>query len=373
MPPSYRREQHTESLGDIMKLNPRFTTAILPALALSALLGFSVAQNQANLKRTWAIVPGFDCKASGCTSDAGAKIAAGLTTALINSKRFEVFEDEQYADVKLIGAITGVRQESSNVLFVQSTTVTLSITVKVVDLQTTRTVYIGTFEGDSSGSGVNLGLFSTSSTVPLDQAIATIVNKVGVAISAAPELQAYARHTVNEVPQARGAKPATPAATTPATTGVPAANASAQQAIQSFFSAIQSLNFEALNQSLTANFYGPQQLQAAKGGVNATRIATAGLTVLNATPAEQNAAYVIWDVVYKVPSGSEKSVRIAAINVTSPQLSDRSGWRVIYYTPSSPFRSAAGPLVFFDASSKGIESLLTDLHAAIGIPYAKSG
>ncbi len=357
-----------------MKLNLRFITAILSSLTMSA-LSLAFAQDPAGIKRTWAIVPGFDCKTSGCSADAGAKISASLTTALINSKRFEVFEDEQYADVKLIGAITGVQQASSTVLFVQSTTVTLSITVKVIDLQTTRTVYIGTFEGDSSGSGVNFGLFSTSSTVPLDQAIATIVNKIGVAISGAPELQAYARHTVNEVPQARGAKPAasTPTATTPGTSAATAANTSAQQAIQGFFSAIQSLNFEALNQSLTANFYGPQQLKAAKGGVNATKIATAGLTVLNATPAEQNAAYVIWDVVYRVPSGAEKSVRIAAINVTSPQLSERSGWRVIYYTPSSPFRGAAGPLAFFDASSRGIESLLTDLHAAIGIPYAKSG
>ncbi|NJK44600.1 MAG: hypothetical protein HC933_10225 [Pleurocapsa sp. SU_196_0] len=175
--------------------------------------------------------------------------------------------------------------------------------------------------------------------------------------------------------------PSTTTPTTPTTPAIPGgttvssvpASSSASAALEVFIASLKSLDFNALNTSLTAVFYNPLQLKAALEAVNADRRALASLATYSVTPAEAlpNMPFSTWDLVYAWPGAAQKVVRLTAFNDASGQLSGRPGWRVMYFPLNGQLRNLSVMGTSFAKSSEAVEGFLGEFHAAFGIPLPR--
>jgi hypothetical protein len=323
----------------------------------------------------WARVPGFECRTSGCETDTGAKIAANLKTDMRASKRIRIFEDESFADLRFVGIITNISSSQSNILGVRTLTVEITTTIQALDFRTSEVIWSGRATGKSEVTN-----FLVNSSPTLDGALQESSKNAVAAILVAEDLKPYFKHKPGETPAAQGtpnqpamtapaAPTVAPAVSSPVTSSAAAPNA--QAALNNFVNALRALDFNAINESLLANYYNPLQLKAAIAAADNNKRGFAALITASITPAESipNTPLSTWDVVYQFPGMPEKLVRLTAFNNTSDQLGPRKGWKVLYFVPESQFRGLTAPGLNFNfgKASEALEGFMGEYHKALGL------
>jgi curli biogenesis system outer membrane secretion channel CsgG len=150
----------------------------------------------------------LSCKAAKCYNGLGAGISEGLTTALIETGRFSVFEREglralteesffgggsgpvsfEGADVLVFGAITAFEPDASaggfslmGISLVQKTS-TISADLRIVDAKTRRILSVARVEGKTTDSSVSIsriipGTIAGSSSESTSKAIRAMLEQ----------------------------------------------------------------------------------------------------------------------------------------------------------------------------------------------------
>lgn len=147
----------------------------------------------------------FKCKAARCTSDLGEGISDALTTALLNTGKFSVYEREntgqlteeaflnggtefQGADVLIFGSITQYEPEASSGgvsmfgLSLGKKTSTIAMDIRIVDVKTRRIIGATQVQGKAEGNSFNVsGLLPMNiggnSSPQIEAAISTMLNQ----------------------------------------------------------------------------------------------------------------------------------------------------------------------------------------------------
>lgn len=292
-----------------------------------------------------------------------------LVRAMNASKYFRALDKPDAADLSISGGVTGARSSGSTcVLFVCVSTTTITANVEVTDLATGEVLAARACEGSSgaASSGWWYG-FSVSGSSDAEKAAADCAVKLVGELVNEPKLKPYFKLAQGApLPPARAA--AAPAAAAQAPAPAAAAGAlSAEAAVagaNALVAALKTLAFEDLNAALSSDLYNPVRARELKAALTAEQLAAAAAMSFSVAPGEAFAQYTVVTVTYTVPgAGGARVEKQATIAVTgNPSVSTRAGNRVVYLSPLNPGRT--GPL---DLLSKGVEQIVADVHAALGL------
>lgn len=181
------------------------STPAAPATPAPVTAAPALPQGQVNIA-----VGTFRCKASKCSSDLGDGISDALTTALLNTGKFAVYEREntgqlteeaflsggaafEGADLLIFGSITQYEPEASgggiNVLgfSLGQKKSTIAMDLRIVDVKTRRIIGGTQVKGEAQGNS-----FSMSGMLPLN---------LGVGVKASPQIEAAINTMLNDAVQ----------------------------------------------------------------------------------------------------------------------------------------------------------------------------
>ncbi|CAM4339557.1 hypothetical protein [Deinococcus marmoris] len=155
------------------------------------------------------------------------------------------------------------------------------------------------------------------------------------------------------------------AAPTPAVAPVAAAPSTPQvsQPVEQLAGMLKTLAFADMNTLFTSDPYNPVKVKELNAAATSATLAAASRVQLKVASTESAGAYQLVGVSYTLPDGKEKFVQLAV--TADPSLNPRGGTRLLYLSAFNPLRTSSPAL---EGLSRNVETLLNDLHSAVGLP-----
>jgi hypothetical protein len=151
----------------------------------------------------------------------------------------------------------------------------------------------------------------------------------------------------------------------PGTAPTPATPSAAQasQPVEQLAGMLRTLAFADMNALFTSDPYNPVKIKELNAAATSDTLASASRVQFKVTSTENAGAYQLIGVTYTLPGSQEKFVQLAV--TSDPTLNPRGGTRLLYLSAFNPLRTSTPAL---DGLSRNVETLLGDLHAALGLP-----
>jgi hypothetical protein len=252
------------------------------------------------------------------------------------------------ATLQLTGGVTSVSGAGSVCLPIVGclSGKTVRASMELTDLASGSVKWSESCEGTSGGVST-WGWWGGSVYLNSDEgkAVADCAGKLVQKLTGSGVLQAYLGKT-------GGTAPTTTAPSTPS-----------GQPVQQLEGMIRALAFADMNTLFTSDPYNPVKVKELNAAATAATLSAAARVQLKVSPPENAGPYQLLGVTYTLPDGREKFVQLAVTSDAS--LNPRGGTKVLYLSAFNPLRSSTPAL---DGLSRNVETLLNDLHAALGLP-----
>lgn len=301
------------------------------------------------------------CYGGYCGWGTTATFESSLNQALMNSGYVLAVRKPEGAGLNLRAGVTGYGSSGGLCLPIVGCVNgrTVNAALELTDARSGAVVYNDTCQGNSTGYS-SWGYYwvgSVSVNSDEDKAAADCAAKLVEKLTASPTLKTYLTQT-----------PGTPVNAAPLATAVPtpapAVNVGqASQPVALLEGALKTLAFTDMNALFTSDPYNPVKVKELNAAASSATLTAAAQVKLSVTPGENAGAYQLLGVTYTLPGGQEKFVQLAVTGDAS--LNTRGGLKILYLSAFNPLRSSTPAL---DGLSRNVETLLNDLHTALGLP-----
>ena len=296
------------------------------------------------------------CRGGYCSGSVYAAFEEAMNRALTASGYVEAVRKQEGAPLQMAGGVTDVSSSSSVCLpFVGCLRgKTVRASMELTDAASGTVKWNESCEGTSGGVST-WGWWGGSMYLDSDEgkAVADCAGKLVQKLTASGALTPYLGRTGPVQAVAAPAAPASPAA--------PAAQTS--QPVEQLGSLLKTLAFADMNALFTSDPYNPVKVKELNAAATSATLASASGVQFKVTSTENAGAYTLVGVTYTLPGGQEKFVQLAV--TADSGLNPRGGTRLLYLSAFNPLRTSTPAL---DGLSRNVETLLGDLHAALGLP-----
>lgn len=298
------------------------------------------------------------CRGGYCSGSVYAAFEEAMNRALTASGYVEAVRKKDGAPLQMAGGVTNVSSSSSVCLpFVGCLRgKTVRASMELTDAASGTVKWNESCEGTSGGVST-WGWWGGSVYLNSDEgkAVADCAGKLVQKLTASGVLAPYLGQTgpVKAV--------AAPAAAPAAPMAAPATQAS--QPVEQLGSMLKTLAFADINALFTSDPYNPVKIKELNAAATSATLTSASGVQFKVTSTESAGAYTLVGVTYTLPGGQEKFVQLAV--TADPSLNPRGGTRLLYLSAFNPLRTSTPAL---DGLSRNVETLLGDLHAALGLP-----
>ncbi len=291
------------------------------------------------------------CQGGYCSGSVYAAFEEAMTRALNASGSVQAVRQKGAATLQLTGGVTSVSGAGSVCLPIVGclSGKTVRASMELTDMASGSVKWTESCEGTSGGVST-WGWWGGSVYLNSDEgkAVADCAGKLVQKLTGSGVLQAYLGKT--------GAAAAT--APAPAAPVPPPA-----QPVQQLEGMVRALAFADMNTLFTSDPYNPVKVKELNAAATSAALSAAARVQLRVTPAENAGPYQLLGVTYTLPDGQEKFVQLAV--TSDATLNPRGGTKLLYLSAFNPLRSSTPAL---DGLSRNVETLLNDLHAALGLP-----
>ncbi|GGM12661.1 hypothetical protein [Deinococcus aerophilus] len=288
------------------------------------------------------------CQGGYCSGSVYSAFEEAMTRALSASGYVQAVRQKDAATLQLTGGVTSVSGAGSVCLPIVGclSGKTVRASMELTDMASGSVKWTESCEGTSGGVST-WGWWGGSVHLNSDEgkAVADCAGKLVQKLTGSGVLQAYLGKT-------GGAATAAPTTTVPPT-----------QPVQQLEGMVGALAFADMNTLFTSDPYNPVKLKELNAAATATTLSAAARVQLKVSPPENAGPYQLIGVTYTLPDGQEKFVQLAMTSDAS--LNPRGGTKLLYLSAFNPLRSSTPAL---DGLSRNVETLLNDLHAALGLP-----
>ncbi len=296
------------------------------------------------------------CRGGYCSGSVYNAFDEAMNKALTASGYVEAVRKEG-APLELAGGVTSVSGTGSVCLPIVGclSGKTVRASMELTDTASGTVKWNDSCEGTSGGVST-WGWWGGSVYLDSDEgkAVADCAGKLVQKLTASGVLTPY-------LGRAEAVKTVAAPATAPAPAAPPAAQAS--QPVEQLAGMLKTLAFADMNALFTSDPYNPVKVKELNAAATSATLASASRVQLKVTSTENAGAYQLIGVTYTLPGGQEKFVQLAV--TADPGLNPRGGTRLLYLSAFNPLRTSTPAL---DGLSRNVETLLGDLHAALGLP-----
>lgn len=300
------------------------------------------------------------CRGGYCSGSVYAAFEEAMNRALTASGYVEAVRKKDGAPLQMAGGVTDVSSSSSVCLPIVGCLrgKTVRASMELTDTASGAVKWNESCEGTSGGVST-WGWWGGSVYLDSDEgkAVADCAGKLVQKLTASGALTPYLGQTgpVTAV--------TAPAAAPAAPTAPPAPAAQASQPVEQLGGMLKTLAFADMNALFTSDPYNPVKVKELNAAATSATLARASGVQLKVTSTENAGAYTLVGVTYTLPGGQEKFVQLAV--TADPSLNPRGGTRLLYLSAFNPLRTSTPAL---DGLSRNVETLLGDLHTALGLP-----
>ncbi|GGO39532.1 hypothetical protein [Deinococcus humi] len=296
------------------------------------------------------------CRGGYCSGSVYNAFDEAMNKALTASGYVEAVRKEG-APLELAGGVTSVSGTGSVCLPIVGclSGKTVRASMELTDTASGTVKWNESCEGTSGGVST-WGWWGGSVYLDSDEgkAVADCAGKLVQKLTASGVLTPY-------LGQTGAVKTVAAPATAPAPAAPPAAQAS--QPVEQLAGMLKTLAFADMNALFTSDPYNPVKVKELNAAATSATLASASRVQLKVTSTENAGAYQLIGVTYTLPGGQEKFVQLAV--TADPGLNPRGGTRLLYLSAFNPLRTSTPAL---DGLSRNVETLLGDLHTALGLP-----
>ena len=243
---------------------------------------------------------------------------------------------------------------------------TVKASFEIDDAKTGTVIWQDTCDGTSAGysswywwSGVS---FSSDESKAAADCAGKLVQKFNGSAAIKPYLTVAAGAPLGTAASVAAPVPVTTSNTPPSSSASPS-EAQAVSMVQLLGGALQALSFSDVNALFSSDPLNPVSVKALNAAATAQTLGDAAQMKFSVTPGEDAGAYRLVGLSYSLPGGSEKFVQLAV--AAEGPLNTRSEARIVYLSAFNPARTATPAL---DGLSKNVETLLSDVRAALHLP-----
>ncbi|GGJ47902.1 hypothetical protein [Deinococcus roseus] len=337
-------------------------------LMLSLPLYASIAQAQTTDTQAFLTLKSFECVQGARDCSVNQSLYSSLKEALQKSNRFRIFEDQNVSELTLSGAITDVRQVTTGILGFTETTLIVKVSVELKDHVSSEVLWAGNFEGNSKAGGANFFGIQVQESNSVAVAAASVANQVTSQLLTVPALKGYLTHQPGEraIPRQAAVPQNTPQQGN-TFTPQPAGNASVGSSVELFLLSLKTLNFSGLNSLLTDDYVNSFALEGLQKQITAEAVSKASQVQYRYQLQSQSPQVTTLNLGYTLPGQGEKLISLTLMDASVMQMPGKTGMRVVYFAPTSPYASAINTMPMFKVSVDGLTQLLADVKAFSGI------